>query len=152
MYFTYTFGCEGTSGERGENRILPFLPRQKALVRCAHHRSKWKATQRGSTLSHRATNGIGVPPCWHSTTSTKCQRVVRLPYREIMAQPTVAQFNCRGLASVLEEANIQVLPHSENSQGWQMGDTRCELGLKIASPFYSYMNCLRTIPVPGASI
>ena len=35
----------------------------------------------------------------------------------------------RGLVSVIEEANIRVLQRDENSQGWEMGDIRRELGL-----------------------
>ena len=35
----------------------------------------------------------------------------------------------RGLVSVIEEANIRVLQLDENSQGWEMGDIRRELGL-----------------------
>jgi len=38
-----------------------------------------------------------------------------------MAQP--------GLVSVIEEENIGALQHSENSEGWEMGDIQYELGL-----------------------
>ena len=34
----------------------------------------------------------------------------------------MAQFNYCRLVSVIEEANIHVLQHSENTKGWEMGD------------------------------
>ena len=41
----------------------------------------------------------------------------------------LVQFNYCRLVYVIEEANIHVLQHSENSEGLGMGDIQYELGL-----------------------
>jgi len=62
-----------------------------------------------------------------------------------MAQP--------GLVSVIEEENIGALQHSENSEGWEMGDIQYELGF-FFSFLKSHFICTRTVhsTVPSTSI
>jgi len=71
---------------------------------------------------------------------------------EIDSWHYLVQFNCCGLVSAIEEANIRVLQHSGNLEGWEMGDIQYELGLWIVSLFFLLRKLFYLCAVPGTSI